>query len=89
MSSSLLHADEEADMGVYGAYLRAQTDTDLMDTALHVIVAAVCLSLAREARPTVFVAPAKPAFNLSAGVQYHAGYPYQNIDCQWQRVNGR
>jgi hypothetical protein len=35
MSSSLLHADEETDMGVYGAYLRAQTDTDLMDIALH------------------------------------------------------
>ena len=35
MSSSLLHADEETDMGVYGAYLRAQTDSDLMDIALH------------------------------------------------------
>lgn len=35
MSSSLLHADEETDMGVYGAYLRAQTDTDLLDIALH------------------------------------------------------
>lgn len=35
MSSSLLHVDEEADMGVYGAYLRAQSDTDLMDIALH------------------------------------------------------
>ena len=35
MSSSLLNADEETDMGVYGAYLRAQSDTDLMDIALH------------------------------------------------------
>lgn len=35
MSSSLLHADEETDMGVYGAYLRAQTDSDLLDIALH------------------------------------------------------
>ena len=35
MSSSLLHADEETDMSVYGAYLRAQTDADLMDIALH------------------------------------------------------
>ncbi len=35
MSSSLLHTDEETDMGIYGAYLRAQTDTDLMDIALH------------------------------------------------------
>ena len=35
MSSSLLHADEETDMSVYGAYLRAQTDSDLMDIALH------------------------------------------------------
>jgi len=35
MSSSLLHADEETDMGVYGAYLRAQSDTDLLDIALH------------------------------------------------------
>ena len=35
MSSSLLHADEETDMGVYGTYLRAQTDTDLMDIVLH------------------------------------------------------
>ncbi len=35
MSSSLLHTDEETDMGVYGAYLRAQTDSDLMDIALH------------------------------------------------------
>ena len=33
--SSLLHADEETDMGVYGAYLRAQTDSDLMDITLH------------------------------------------------------
>ena len=35
MSSSLLHADEETDMSVYGAYLRAQTDGDLLDIALH------------------------------------------------------
>ena len=35
MSFSLLHADEETDMGVYGAYLRAQSDTDLLDIALH------------------------------------------------------
>ena len=35
MSSSLLHTNEEADMSVYGAYLRAQTDTDLLDIALH------------------------------------------------------
>ena len=35
MSSSLLHADEETDAGVYGAYLRAQSDTDLLDIALH------------------------------------------------------
>lgn len=35
MSSSLLDADEETDAGVYGAYLRAQSDTDLLDIALH------------------------------------------------------
>ncbi len=35
MSSSLLHADEETDVGVYGAYLRAQSDSDLLDIALH------------------------------------------------------
>ena len=35
MSSTLLHSDEEMDMGVYGAYLRAQSDTDLLDIALH------------------------------------------------------
>ncbi len=35
MSSSLLHADEETDAGVYAAYLRAQSDTDLLDIALH------------------------------------------------------
>ena len=35
MSFTLLDADEEIDRGVYGAYLRAQTDTDLMDIALH------------------------------------------------------
>lgn len=35
MSSALLHADEETDMSVYAAYLRAQSDTDLMDIALH------------------------------------------------------
>lgn len=35
MSSSLLHADEETDAGVYGAYLRAQSDADLLDIALH------------------------------------------------------
>lgn len=35
MSSSLLHADEETDVGVYGAYLRAQSDADLLDIALH------------------------------------------------------
>jgi len=31
----LLHIDEEAEPGVYGAYLRAQTDTDLLDIARH------------------------------------------------------
>ncbi len=35
MSSTLLGADEETDLGAYGAYLRAQSDTDLMDIALH------------------------------------------------------
>ncbi len=35
MSSSLLHADEETDAGAYGAYLRAQSDSDLLDIALH------------------------------------------------------
>lgn len=35
MSSSLLHADEETDAGVYGAYLRAQSDSDILDIALH------------------------------------------------------
>ena len=35
MSSSLLHADEETDAGLYGAYLRAQSDSDLLDIALH------------------------------------------------------
>ena len=35
MPSSLLHADEETDMGVYGAYLRAQSDPDLLDIVLH------------------------------------------------------
>jgi len=34
-SGALLHSDEETDMGVYGAYLRAQSDTDLLDIALH------------------------------------------------------
>ena len=35
MSSLLLHADEETDPGVYGAYLRAQADADLLDVARH------------------------------------------------------
>ena len=35
MSSTLLHADEEADAGVYGAYLRAQDNADLLDIARH------------------------------------------------------
>jgi len=35
MSSTLLHTDEETDSGVYGAYLRAQADSDLMDIARH------------------------------------------------------
>lgn len=35
MLSSLLHTDEETDMGVYGAYLRAQSDPDLLDIVLH------------------------------------------------------
>lgn len=35
MSFTLLEADEEADTGVYGAYLRAQRDTDLLDIARH------------------------------------------------------
>jgi hypothetical protein len=35
MAFTLLEADEEADMGVYGAYLRAQGDADLLDIAQH------------------------------------------------------
>lgn len=35
MSYALLHADEEAEPGVYGAYLRAQADIDLLDIARH------------------------------------------------------
>ena len=35
MSFTLLEADEETDAGVYGAYLRAQTDADLLDIARH------------------------------------------------------
>ena len=35
MSSTLLHTDEEADAGVYGAYLRAQDNADLLDIARH------------------------------------------------------
>ena len=35
MSEALLHADEEVEPGVYGAYLRAQTDADLLDIARH------------------------------------------------------
>jgi len=35
MLSSLLHTDEETDMDVYGAYLRAQSAPDLLDIVLH------------------------------------------------------
>ena len=35
MSHALLHADEETEPGVYGAYLRAQADADLLDIARH------------------------------------------------------
>lgn len=35
MTFTLLEADEESDMGVYGAYLRAQTDDDLLDITRH------------------------------------------------------
>jgi len=35
MSFALLHADEEAEPGVYGAYLRAQADADLLDILRH------------------------------------------------------
>lgn len=35
MSFALLHADEEAEPGVYGAYLRAQADADLLDIVRH------------------------------------------------------
>ena len=35
MSSTLLNADEETDAGVYGAYLRAQSNADLLDIARH------------------------------------------------------
>ena len=35
MSLTLLHADEETDTGVYGVYLRAQSDGDLLDIAGH------------------------------------------------------
>lgn len=35
MSSALLGVDEETDTGVYGAYLRAQSDGDLLDIARH------------------------------------------------------
>ncbi len=35
MAETLLHADEETDTGVYGAYLRAQSDGDLLDIARH------------------------------------------------------
>ncbi len=35
MSSILLQADEETDTGVYGTYLRAQSDGDLLDILGH------------------------------------------------------
>jgi len=35
MSYALLHADEETEPGVYGAYLRAQSDADLLDILRH------------------------------------------------------
>lgn len=35
MAFTLLETDEEADRGVYGAYLRAQTEGDLLDIARH------------------------------------------------------
>ncbi len=35
MSYALLHADEETEPGVYGAYLRAQADADLLDILRH------------------------------------------------------
>ncbi len=35
MSFALLHADEETEPGVYGAYLRAQADADLLDILQH------------------------------------------------------
>ena len=35
MSYALLHADEETEPGVYGAYLRAQADSDLLDILRH------------------------------------------------------
>ena len=35
MSFALLHADEETEPGVYGAYLRAQADADLLDILRH------------------------------------------------------
>ncbi len=35
MAFTLLEADEEADQSVYGAYLRAQTEADLLDIARH------------------------------------------------------
>jgi len=35
MTPTLHRADEEADTGAYGAYLRAQTDADLLDITQH------------------------------------------------------
>ncbi len=53
MSYALLHADEETEPGVYGAYLRAQADADLLDIARHLdpaLYPARCDAAGRELR---------------------------------------
>ena len=53
MPSTLLHADEETDPSAYGAYLRAQSDDDLLDVARHLdpaLYPARCDAAGREIR---------------------------------------
>ena len=74
MTFTLLEADEEADMGVYGAYLRAQTDADLLDITRHLDperYPARCDAAGRELRRRgVLHAPAYTA--TEAGIRYLA-----------------
>ncbi len=53
MPSALLHTDEETDPSAYGAYLRAQSDDDLLDVARHLdptLYPARCDAAGREIR---------------------------------------